>query len=441
MSAIIVTLTILFIASIGFAILRGFHFLQKKDTLFAIGASYGLGVGLVGMQLYLYSKLTIPWQREFLIIPWIVLFGIVLMRNRKYIRLHIPKIPATGKVEKMLLIGILLTIGYVVFEALLRPVFAWDSWADWLLYPRMFFIDGRITSQTLHYTFSGYPMTVSLLGTFIYLILGHIDDTSVLLFSTAFYVFLAIAFFAVLKERFGLRYALLFTLLMVTTQSFVRQGGRLEAGLADLPQGYYAFLSVIFLFIYFKNQTVKTLFIFTVFLSFVTLIKYEGIPLSFFIAICAFIYIIKNRLFKHILVLILWMLPFLFWQIDRRLTGIENTYFSNAHPKEIGINKSINAFSGTFRELINVKTWGILWITYFYALIAFGIRKQRELAVLHFVILCQLSLYLLIYNVTYGNTPESSIERLLMHIAPLAFLSIAIVFKLLFKNKKIIFSK
>jgi hypothetical protein len=302
----------------------------------------------------------------------------------------------------------------------------------------MFFIDGKITPETLRYTFAGYPMTVSLLDSFIYIVLGRIDDTAVLLISSAFYIFLAISFFAILKERYGLRYALVFTLLMVTTQNFIRHGGRLEAGLADLPLGYFGFLSVVFLFSYFKTHSPKILFIFTVFLGITSLIKYEGITLAFLIAFCSFIFIIRHRLYSHLLILILWVIPLFSWQIDRRITGIENTYFSTTHPHEYGIQKSVNAFWGTFKELINIKSWGFLWITYFYSLFAFGIKKQRELAVLHFVILFQLSIYLLIYNTTLGNAPDSSISRLLMHIAPLAFLSIAIVFKIIFKNRKFI---
>jgi len=450
MNVLIVFLSIIFISGIGFGILRGFHFLQSKDTLLTLGASYGLGVGLIALQLYLYYRLDISWQREFVILPWLILFGIVILRNlpsRKKLSLFYGilkknkhyKFSKIDKINLFLFLGILIAVSYTIFEALLRPVVTWDAWSVWLLYPKMFFIDGKITLDTLRYTFAGYPMTVSLLDSFIYIILGRIDDTAVLLTSSAFYICLAITFFAVLKERFGIRYALLFTLLLVTTQNYIRHGGRLEAGLADLPVGYFAFLSIVFLFRYFKNQSSKILFIFTIFLSITSLIKYEGLPLAFFIAVCSFVYIIRNRLYSHLLILFLWIVPFFSWQLDRRITGIENTYFSTAHPHEYGIQKSIYAFYGTFKELLNIKSWNLLWITYFFTLFAYKIKKQRELAVLHVVILSQLCLYLIIYNFTFGNAPDSSIQRLLMHIAPLAFLTVAIVLKLLFKNKKITF--
>ncbi len=449
MNTLIVLLSILFVSGIGFLLLRLFGILKSKDNLIALGASYGLGVGLIALQLYLYYRIDIPWQREYVLAPWVILLGIMILKNipsrkrlasikEKIKKFNFPKISKIDKINFLLIIGILIAVSYTIFEALLRPVVTWDAWSVWLLYPKMFFIDGKVTVETLRYTFAGYPPTVSLLDSFIYISLGKIDDTAVLLTSSAFYIFLAITFFAVLKQKFGLRYALLFTFLMVTTQNFIRHGGRLEAGLADLPVGYFAFLSVIFLFEYFKTHAPKILLICSVFLGITSLIKYEGLPLAFFIAFCCFIYIIRNRLFKHLLILVLWIAPFFLWQTDRRITGIANTYFSEGHSLEYGIMKSKNAFSGTFKELINIKSWGLLWITYFYSLIAFGIKKQKELAVLNFVILSQLILYLVIYNVTAGNAPDSSIQRLLMHIAPLAYLCIAIVFKIIFKNKKFI---
>src|SRR5258706_6520752 len=130
MNAIIVLLSILFISIIGYIIIWGFKLLQ--DNLFTVAYSYGLGVGLISMQLYIYSRLHISWEKEFLIIPWIILVSILLIKNRKKINFKLPKIPKLTKFEWLLLVGIFLTFCYVVFEALIRPVTVWDSWAMWL---------------------------------------------------------------------------------------------------------------------------------------------------------------------------------------------------------------------------------------------------------------------------------------------------------------------
>src|SRR4030067_1512713 len=111
--------------------------------------------------------------------------------------------------------------GYVLIEALIRPVGVWDAVAIWLNKSKIFYLDGSLVPSHFIHIDSGYPLVVSLLGTFIYIILGHVNDTAVLITSFAFYSFLALSFFSILKEKFGVKYALIFTLLMVTTQNLV----------------------------------------------------------------------------------------------------------------------------------------------------------------------------------------------------------------------------
>ncbi|HSA84431.1 MAG TPA: hypothetical protein VLF20_06135 [Patescibacteria group bacterium] len=426
MSIVIVVLSILFLSAIGYAILRGCHLLSAKDNLIAIGASYGLGVGLVSAQLYLYSLMYVPWEREFILIPWIVLFLFVLVKNRKRIKIVFPQISSWKRLDLLILLGMVLTVSYVIFEALLRPVVAWDAWANWLMQAKVFFWEGMIRPDMLTYMESEYPLTINLLGTFIYLMLGKVDDTVVLLTSTAFYLFLTITFFAALRKKYSLRYALLFTFLLMATQNFVRHGGRLEAGLADLPLGYFAFVSIVFLFEYFKKRTIQTLVLLTVFLSLTSLIKFEGIFLSVFIILCASVHIIRHKLYYQFLILGLWILPFISWQFDRKVMDLQGSYSTN-HGLEVSVDKTLHALSGTLKELFNIKSWGLLWIMYFFSLFSFGIRSDKAVFVLNAIILSQFGLYLLIYNVTAWHNPESSIERLLMHIAPLVFYSLAIV--------------
>lgn len=427
MNAIVVIFTIIFISAIGYVVIRGFDLLSAKENLIAIGASFGLGVGLISAQLYVYSKLNIAWQKESLLFPWIFFIMGFLLKNRKSIRIILPKVIKLEFIDKILIVGILLTVSYVIFEALLRPVTTWDAWANWLLQAKVFFVEGRILPDTLEYMDSEYPLTINLLGTFIYIILAQVDDTSVLLTSSAFYVFLAILFFAVLKERFSMHYALLFTMLLVATQNFVRHGGRMEAGLADLPLGYCSFICVVLLFKYMRTKSRKPLLLLNVFLSITALIKFEGLPISIFITLCTLSNIYTNKLYRHLPIMLLWLLPFLAWKVDRRISHLTETYFFISHRFEIAMSKSINAFTGTIKELINIKSWGILWIVYFYSLLMYGIKENKELAILNFIILCQLVLYLVIYNTTAGNNPESSIQRLLMHIAPMVFYYLALL--------------
>ena len=140
MNAFVVIGTILFITSLGFVIIRGYNLLPKKEFLTTVALGYGLGVGIVSIQLYFYAYLGIPWSALFLITPLIIFILSTFFLRRDAFRFKVSKIPELSLFEKLLLVGICLTLAYVMFEALLRPVTVWDGWAIWLLKSKMFFI-------------------------------------------------------------------------------------------------------------------------------------------------------------------------------------------------------------------------------------------------------------------------------------------------------------
>jgi hypothetical protein len=428
MNALIVLITIIFISLCGYVLLRGFNLVSKKDNLLAVAYSYGFGTSLIALQLYLYSRLSIAWDRENILLPWIVIFIIIIFKRKKDISFKFPEIPPIKTVDKIIIAGICISLSYVILEALIRPLTTWDGWANWLFQAKVFFLQGRILPEDLIYMNSEYPLTINLLGTFIYIILGRVDDTAVLLTSSAFYAFIALLMFAVLKKNYGVRYALLFTLLLTTTQNFIRHGGRLEAGMADLPLGYFAFISATLLIDYLQKNSTRTFILLNIFLAMTALIKFEGIPLSFFIALCAIYHIYKTKKYGHIPIFFIWILPPVLWQIDRRLLELSHEYFSSGHYLETSFEKTITAFTGTLKELINIKSWNLLWIIFFYMLFIKP-KNLKHFNTLPFIILSQLSLYVIMYLLTSGHAPDSSIERLLMHIAPIAFYYIAVKIK------------
>lgn len=439
MNELIVLATIGFITTVGYTIIRGFNLLSSKENLFAIACSYGLGVGLITSQLYLYSRMQVPWMVEYIFTPWLLIIGWIVIKKRKDIVFSLPKFTSLRLVDTLLIIGIILTVGYVVFEALIRPVTVWDGWAIWLMKSKIFFIDGMINPEILNYVRSDYPLIVSLLGTFVYLVLGHVNDTAVLLTSVAFYIFLGLAIFAAIKNEYGLTYALLFTFLFVTLQNFVRHGGRLEAGQADLPLGYYTFMCTMLLIEYIRKSNSKVLLLLSSFLGITCLIKFEGIPISLVIVGFLLYHIYKHKLYRHIIFLLFWFIPFIDWQIYKKMYHLSYTYFSG-HTFIFSFGKIVEAFTGTVRELLNVKSWNLLWITYFYTFFIAQKKLTYTQFILHAIILSQLLLYLGIYSFTTGNNPESSIQRLLVHIAPLVLYSIAVsVGGLLLKKLRVAF--
>ncbi len=432
MNEFIVLLVIFFLSNIGFLIIYSFNLLPKTSVLSVMGYSYGLGVGIIGTQLYIYSRFSITWTKETIIIPWVVATIIFIIQKRKAI-----KLPKIGKpklhIFSIILVSAIICCGtYVLFEALLRPVSAWDAWAIWLLKSKVFFIDNGIKPGILNYVKSDYPLIISLLGTFIYIVLGRINDTSVLLAFFGFYFFLSILFFSILKERFGTVSALIFTLFLVTTQTIIRQGGRIEAGQADLAVGYFAFISFTLLIKYLKSSNKKTLLLLNIFLAFTGLVKFDGIPITIVIALFILIHIFKKKLYIHLYLLLLWIIPILDWEFYKKLNNVTKTYFAG-HVFTFSFVNIISVIKQEFFELINVKSWNMLWIVYFYTLLC-GMKKDYETLVLHTLILTQLVVYTFLYFFTVGNSPESSFERLLVHIAPLALYTVAVYTNNLFRQ-------
>ncbi len=432
MNILIVLLGICFLSLLGYIIIRGLDLLPPGNTLLSLGISYGLGVGLVALQLYCYSRVNIAWNREFILVPWLLICGFIVVLHKKRFTLSRIPLPNLSTLEKVLCVGIVLTVLYVFFEVLLRPVGVWDAWATWIFESKVFFIDGKITEIALHSLPVFYPLIFNLLNTYIFILLGKVDDTAVLLVSFAFYVFIGVTFFAVLYKKYGIRYALFFTLLFISTQNLIRHGGRIEVGIADLPLGYYFFISVVLLFEYIQKNTAKLFGLLALFLGFTGLIKNEGLPFVIVIGCIVFYFILKTKTYSHITYLLIPFILLMDWQLFKKIHGLDKLYFAG-HVLEFSIEKTKNSFLGVFHELLNVKSWNMLWIIYFYSLSLLRI-KIKESVILFIIIFFQLSLYLLLYIFTADNNPESSIERLLIHIAPLACLSITYTFVQLFNS-------
>jgi hypothetical protein len=124
----------------------------------------------------------------------------------------------------------------------------------------------------------------------------------------------------------------------------------------------------------------------------------------------------------------LWIIPLIDWQIYKILNHITTTYFA-AHTYIFSFKNFLDVVRKEILELVNIKSWNLLWIIYFYTLFLGFIKRNKGMFELHTIIISQLVIYTCLYLFTAGNSPESSFERLLVHIAPLALLTVAFSLK------------
>lgn len=428
MNVFFVFLIICFIVMIGHVAIKIFHLLENYSFLQALPYSFGSGVGFIAMQMYIYSRVGIEWNRIFLLLPWLLIACFYFFKNKKFLNTDY-KIPHIYLIDKTLIVSILLLLLFVGFETIIRPLFAWDGWATWLLRAKILYFDGKISGMVFQNVQSDYPLVISLVSAFIYSILGMVDDKAVLLFFYSFYVLLGVQFFLFLKKRTSARIGLLGTFLLLSTQNLIRHGGRYEVGQADLALGFFIFCCFTLLVNYMKNHKLKTILFLNIFLAITSMIKNEGIPFAFLVELICIYSIFKSKKYFHLYVISFFIVPFLDWQLFKFMIHAPSfpSYVGIPHLDRMGL-----VFIEMTKEFLNMKNWNLLWICFGIGIpLNFVLKRDKEIYIIYLLIFIQLVSYGFIFLGTLTDPVlhiRNTIDRLFLHIAPLAVFTIMLLF-------------
>ena len=120
---------------------------EDRDTglLERLGLSYPLGAGILTIQMFLLGLLRVPFSVWSLSVPVVIeIVAIVLWTRHRVIPFSPPVSfgfyqelssrdtrPFRKVLLTVLLVWVFVKIGSVLLETSLRPIFAWDSWANW----------------------------------------------------------------------------------------------------------------------------------------------------------------------------------------------------------------------------------------------------------------------------------------------------------------------
>ncbi len=436
MTIFIILFISLLLCYILYGLLKYFELLQKKDDLYVFSFSYILLLGSTSIQLFIYSLLNIHWTTITLLSPWIGIFIYIFIKKKKVFIFNLSQ-EKTNIVDKFLLFLIISLLLFVGFESILRPVSAWDSLADWLMKAKMFFLDKDIPPM-FSYLHSDYPIGISLLTTFFYTLINRIDDTSVLLIFFLFYFFLSILFFSSLKPSIGKTKALFFTFLLLSLQNVMRHGGRFEAGQADLALGYGMLCSALLLVDFFRSPNFKTLFFFEVVISICGFIKYEGIVFSFLAQLFVLYYILRSRRIRYVVCLVPLVISAGGWMAYKHIHEVSAHYIFSG--LKIRVERIPYILWRMSWEFLNLKNWNLLWPAFFTTVLIYHKKLRKEVVILLLIVVFQWISYAGVFLVTpvsiQGQIP-STIDRLYLHIAPIALYVIALLIGLNLQNNEI----
>lgn len=455
---------LLFAVAIGVLILSGLitlNFMEKGEgSDFGIGVrfavSFMLGLGIVSLQMFFYSTLSIPFGFFSIALPWVALTAFSFLslewRDSFFTRLKGTDLSRWRNIawyEWILLLIMVSQIVYTFVYALLMPVSGWDALGIWFFKARGFFWERKVSVSFLlnNPAHPDYPLLIPLSIAWIYTSMGKINDHLAKILYPLQYVSLLIIFYYLLRKISSRKNALFFTTLLSLTPLLLIHAGGLPVSLGELYSGDFVgyadiTLSVYFmgfcgfLYLYLLNRNRGFLAIAVLFLGMGAWTKNEGLTFAMigvcFIALCCSKELMSNRLFflKTAGMLSVVVMP---WFIYKLYLGISSEYLGNINLSVISGNTNrlsvILKKTGEFM-FGKIALFNFTWYGYaLLSLINWRGFLHRPLSVLQAMFVSQLFVYITVYMITPHDIVwhlNTSLDRLLLHLTPLAMLITAV---------------
>ncbi len=361
--------------------------------------------------------------------------GFALARNANF------EIPREMRWLDNCLAGVLCLQIALIFVLTFKHTLGWDGLLIWELKARYAYLNGGalpaayFSDATRTFSHPEYPLYLSMIEAWIYFWVGEPDQYWVKLIFPVYYamgmIFLAHAGASLsANRRIGLLVANLFLFIPFLT----RAAGGIVLGYADVPISIMYCAAFYFLWIFARTDSNQALWNFLILTGLLPWVKKEGAILWIALACCSAPIIFRRRgLTVSALSVLSGASLIAIWQLYLRMM--------HAGPAQDFVPVSVSlAFSNLNRlgptlqtlleEMTTLSRWNLLWYMTALAILSVALfdRTRRAIMVL-ICLMLPLALYCLTYLFSswpdYLHHVESSLPRLLLHVAPLAMLAIA----------------
>ena len=333
--------------------LTGFLFVSwllgdKSETslIERVVLGFGIGMGLLTYEIFLLGIVGIPFS-VFIITAGQVLFSLLMIFLIYYSGRPLGSLlsRAPGRaffdgearprglylfVSLFLFAWIVVKVVLVFHEGVSRPMYSWDTWANWSAGAKFFFYQKGLFLErgSEHFfgdgyrAFLGHPLHTALLQVWTALWLGEFHEAYVKLWNSFYFLATLALFFLFLKRESSWFYALLMTFFLSTIPLLTFHG---TSGYAELPLAFYSLAAALLFFRYMKSVDRGLLALSGVALAMGIMTKNEGIFFLVAVGCTLFLFLIFTR--RKFFTNILWfILPFaLFcapWFIFKRIYGL-----------------------------------------------------------------------------------------------------------------------
>ncbi|MBI5643049.1 MAG: hypothetical protein HY954_06210 [Deltaproteobacteria bacterium] len=437
----------------GFALIR---MLDRKDEASLTPAvkyclSFLIGLGTISLQMFLYSIVSLPYSFYSIAAPWVAIGGLTLLKKTGVRPADKGLGGKKSPVEIIFLLIILSQAAYAFLYATLLPVSGWDAWAIWFLKGRVFFMDkgvseGFLLDKAFEYAHADYPLLMPLSIAWVFTTLGGANEMAAKALFPLQFLSMLVVFYYIVNKASGGRVAILFTALISLTPIILVHGagfpvkiGSLYAGdfvgYADLSLAVYFLAAAGFIFLHLLEGKGLYVFFASIFLGLGAWTKNEGLAFAAFGFLVMLLSLIGKRggASKAVIsagVILLFILP---WYFYKSHYGIGSEYTGNIWAAPGNVDRLGLIIPRMLRYMfLNIGLYNFTWWAYI-ASIAVNYRgffKGRNLF-LNALILFQLAVYIFAYVITPSDVVwqmSTSLDRLILHLAPLAMLAAAVNF-------------
>lgn len=410
---------------------------SKKSVPEIVGLSFSVGLGCMGLLLFWISLAGFrPTRSVILSIAFAVSTLFLLLWGGK--RLPRPVCSFPDRLNDLwLIIPALITVSamfIVCVHALAFPIYEWDAFAIWGLKAKVLAMESLrsdpIYFHDLSFSYShlDYPLLLPFLIAGVYGITGCTDDQAAKIIFPLFYMNLGIVIYWGLRWKISRIQSAFLTSILLGTPVLVRWAG---SGCADSLLTLFFAASALFTVKWLEEEKRSDLLLAALFVAFCAHTKNEGMAIV--LSVLAILFIFTAARFKahrlsgfflFVFTVSALLLPLLWW-----VKGIPRThenYISKISPEIVMENAHrvriiIPAF---LKAAVNWNKWGGLWLLIVpMSVLGRKAFRKQSVAAIWLLFLMQIGIYQLIYLISSWNVKQLigfSLDRLLLHIAPLA---------------------
>jgi hypothetical protein len=380
---------------IGYAVLSlCFKKQTHSSALERFALAWALGTGFLTWLMFCLVMIKVPLTVTNIAIPALLFLGIAwpivirhgyplfntadLIKTAKNI---FSRPPVDGQInywlERLLLLAIAGKVGYVFFEALIKPVVAWDAWANWALKAKIFFLDPvPLVSYFGNYRagLADYPLHLPLLESWLYTCLGEWNDQLVKIIFPLYFLSLLILFYYVLRRIAPRLNSLLFTFLL-SSLPFLVYHATIEY--ADFPLALYYTFTLFLLYLWAEKSDQGCFFCSSILAGLLPLVKKEGqVDLLIILLLLAVILWSKRSALAEkakafISYALFPALLYLPWLIFSKLLRLEGVGVQTPHliSFQVLLDRASNIIAVFYNKMFLGGNWNMLWLLLCLALI------------------------------------------------------------------------